>query len=69
MPWKRTRAVVAELLIGVDDDLGIRMGLETVSLRLELVAQLAEVVDLAVVDDLDRPVLVSDRLIPTTRHR
>ena len=36
---------------------------KTVAARAQLGAQLAEVVDLAVVDDLDRAVLVRDRLV------
>jgi len=56
-------AVVAPLLVGVDDRLGVGRGGEPVAVGLELLAQLPEVVDLAVEDDPDAPVLVGDRLI------
>jgi hypothetical protein len=46
----------------VNDDLGVRAGLEDVALRLELFAQLDEVIDLAVEDDLHGAVFVLDRL-------
>ena len=50
------------LLVRVHDGLGIGVGLERVAGRLELRAQLAEVVDLTVEDDLHAPVLVAHRL-------
>jgi hypothetical protein len=57
------RAVVAPLLVGVDDDLGVGLRGEGVAQLLELGAQLAVVVDLAVEDEPDRLVLVGDRLV------
>jgi hypothetical protein len=51
------------LFIGVDDDLGVRGGPEAMPVTLELGAQLAKVVDLAVEDGPDRAVLVEDRLL------
>src|SRR5262249_38046751 len=52
------------LLIGVDDRFRVGGRVEAMSGRLELAPQLAEVVDLAVEDDPDRPILVVNRLMP-----
>ncbi len=54
---------VAVLLVEMDEDLGVAVGGEPVPEPLQLLAQLAVVVDLAVLDDRDRPVLVGDRLV------
>ena len=54
---------VAPLLVRVHDHLGVRVRAEPVAVRLELGADLGEVVDLAVEDDPDRAVLVRQRLI------
>src|SRR5674536_397038 len=53
----------APLLVGVDDDFAVAPGAERVAGRDELVAQLAVVVDLAVVDEPDGVVLVGDGLM------
>ena len=52
--------VLAPLLVGVDDGLGVGVGVERVAVGDELGAQLAVVVDLAVEDDPDRAVLVAE---------
>jgi hypothetical protein len=52
------------LLVEVNDDLRVGVGAETVTGPNELLAQLAEVVDLAVQYDNDGAVLVVDRLVP-----
>src|SRR6185312_17172355 len=49
---------VAPRLVAVDDDLGVRVRVEAVPEPLELAAQLAVVVDLAVEDALHRLVFV-----------
>ncbi len=54
---------VAPLLVAVDEHLGVGARAERVARRLELAHQLAVVVDLAVLDDDDRAVLVRDRLV------
>ena len=54
---------IAPLFVGVDDDFGIGLRAEHVARSLELGADVGEVVDLAVEDDPDRPVLVGERLI------
>ncbi len=54
---------LAVLLVEVDEHLGVGGGAEAVAAALELTAQLAVVVDLAVLDDDDAAVLVGDRLI------
>ena len=54
----------APLLVGVDDDLGVAVRAEGVAGGLELGAQLAVVVDLAVVDEPDGLVLVGHGLVP-----
>ena len=51
------------LLVEVDQDLGIAPGPEPVSPGFEVPAQLPVVIDLAIEDDLDRAVLVADRLV------
>ena len=51
------------LLVEVDEHLGVALRRELVPGALEPLAQLAVVVDLAVVDDLDAAVLVADRLV------
>ncbi len=51
------------LLVEMDEDLGVRVRRETVAAALQLTAQLAVVVDLAVLDDGDAAVLVGDRLV------
>ncbi len=51
------------LLIGVDDDLAVALGAEGVPRRLKLGAQLAVVVDLAVVDEPDSLVFVGEGLM------
>ena len=63
MPRSRRDRGRAPLLVGVDDDFGVGRRVEAVAGGLELAAQLAEVVDLAVEDDPDRAVLVVDRLV------
>jgi hypothetical protein len=52
----------------VDDDFGVGVGGEAVAGRLEVAAQLLEVVDFAVEDDRDAAVLVVDRLIRPRRR-
>ena len=51
------------LLVAVREHLGVAARVESMSRALELVHQLAVVVDLAVLDDDDRAVLVRDRLV------
>ena len=51
MPFSRSTQRGAALLVEVDDHLGVGVRREAVAARLELRAQLAEVVDLAVEDD------------------
>ena len=55
-------AVVAPLLVGGEHDLGVGLRPEAVAVRLELSAQLDVVVDLAVVEELQRAVLARERL-------
>jgi hypothetical protein len=47
----------------VHEHLGVRSGSEAVTDALQLGAKLAVVVELAVLDDVDRRVLVRDRLV------
>ena len=61
-------ALLAPLLVRVHDDLGVGVRVEPVPARLELAPQLDEVVDLAVVDDPDAPVLVAERLVSRRRE-
>ena len=53
----------APLFVAVHEHLGVAARAEAVACALELVHQLAVVVDLAVLDDGDGPVLVRDRLV------
>ena len=55
--------VLAALLVEVEDDLGVARRLEAVAAPLEVAAQLAMVVDLAVENDPRRAVLVPHRLV------
>ena len=55
---------VAVLLVEVQQDLRIAVGAEAMApFPLEVAPQFAVVVDLAVLDDVERPVLIRDRLI------
>ena len=56
-------AVRAEVFVEMHEHLGVSVRRETVAACLEFAAQLAEVVDLAVEDELDGAVLVRDRLV------
>ena len=56
MPSKRGRGRPRPSAPGGEDDLGVAVGAEAVAERLQLGAQLAEVVDLAVEDDARAPV-------------
>src|SRR3989449_2599428 len=51
-------------LVGVRDHFGVRTRVKPVPVLLQPLPQRREVVDLAVLDDLDRAVLVGDRLLP-----
>ncbi len=62
MPLKRSHAVVAPLLVRAEDHLGVGLRAEAVPARLELAAQLAVVVDLAVVHEPQRAVVARERL-------
>ncbi len=62
-PAQRLDAGVAELLVEVDDHLGVRPRREAVAARGQLLAQLAVVVDLAVADHDHVAVLAGDRLV------
>ena len=53
----------APLLPGVDDDLGVAAGAEHVAQPCQLGHQRLEVIDLAVIDDTDRLILVEQRLV------
>ncbi len=64
MPLKRSHAVVAPLLVRADDHLRVGLRAEAVAAALELAAQLAVVVDLAVVHELQRAVVARERLHP-----
>ena len=64
-PPQPPHQVVAVLLVEVDDDLRVAVRPEPVPPRLQPCPQLPVIVDLPVEDDLDRPVLVADRLVPT----
>ena len=63
MPRRRSGEALAVLLVEVDEHLGVAARREAVPGALELVPQLAVVVDLAVLDDGDPAVLVGDRLV------
>src|SRR5438552_14050604 len=54
---------LAVLLVQVEQHLGVAARAESMAGPLELAPQLAVVVDLAVLDDVNRPVLVPDRLV------
>ncbi len=56
--------VLAVLLVEVDDDLGVGVGVETVAAGQQSGLEGREIEDLAVVDDPDRRVLVVDGLAP-----
>ncbi len=64
-----TREVVAVLGVEMQDRLAVGAGLEPVAARLEVAAQLAEVVDLAVRDEPQRAVGVRERLVAARRGR
>src|SRR5207244_2110379 len=57
------RERVTPLLVRVDEHLRVAVGAEAVARTLELAAQVDVVVDLAVLDDVARAVLVRDRLV------
>src|SRR5207302_7375094 len=57
------RERIAVLLVEVEQDLRVAVRAKAMAGALELLSQLAVVVDLAVLDDVDRPVLVADRLV------
>ena len=59
-PLDTARSVI---LVQVDDHLGVGVRCEAMAALHEIRAQLAVVVDLAVLDDLERAVFVADRLI------
>src|SRR6185436_1924721 len=59
------RKLITHLLVEVNDDLGVALRREAVPLLFEALAQLLEVVDLAVLDGPDRSVLVAHRLMAT----
>ncbi len=63
-PVQPLDAAWTEVLVEVDDHLGVRARREAVAACDEVRAQLAVVVDLAVLDYVDRAVLVADRLVP-----
>jgi hypothetical protein len=54
---------VSIFFVGVDDDFRIAICTENVPTRLEIVAQLLEVIDLPVENDPDRPVFIAHRLV------
>ena len=56
--------ILPPFLVGVDDGLGVGPRPENVAARLELLPELGEIVDLAVVGRPDRQVLVGQRLVP-----
>ena len=68
-PAQPLREPEAPLLVGVDERLGVGARPEAVPRALELACQLAVVVDLAVLDDGARAVLVRDRLVAARRGR
>ncbi len=59
--------LIAVFLVEVNDDFGVATSLEMVALRLQISAQLAKVVDLAVADHPDGSVLVRDWLVTTAQ--
>ena len=66
-PVKAIEARFAPFLPGMDDDLGIAAGAKDMTECRELGHQRLEIVDLAVVDDADRTVLVVDRLVASSQ--
>src|SRR5437667_1549420 len=62
---KLVHAVGAELFIQMDDHLRIGVGVETMAAALQLRAQFREIVNLAVENNPDRPVLVENWLVPS----
>src|SRR5215469_8780534 len=60
-------AVLAILLVGMDDDFTVCMGPEDVAAALERFSQLAEIIDLAVIGQPDALILVGHRLMPMWR--
>ena len=62
-PLQAPDGVGSPLFVGVNDRLGVRGGPEAMAARLELLPELAVVVDLAVEDDPDAAVLVLHRLM------
>ena len=63
MPRRASAKCGPALLVEVDEHLGVGVRGEPVARGLELLPELAVVVDLAVLDDVDRAVLVRDRLV------
>ncbi len=63
MPRRRSDKIEPVLLVEVDEHLGVAMSREGVPGPLEVMPELAVVVELAVLDDLDAAVLVADRLV------
>ena len=61
-PVEPAHAVVAPLLVRADDHLGVGLRAEPMAAALQLAAQLAVVVDLAVVHQLQRSVVARERL-------
>src|SRR3954471_5370694 len=61
-PAQALGKLLAPLLVPVDQDLGVAVALEDVALGNQLALEIEEVVDLAVEDDPDAPVLVGHRL-------
>jgi len=55
--------IIAPVLVEVDDDLGVGVGSEDVPPGEEVLLEVGEIENLAVVDDPDRPVLIGDRLL------
>src|SRR5437867_4070630 len=62
-PAQFFHAAFALLLVEVNDSLGVAVSLKDMTLADQFLAQLAEVVDLSVEDDPDRPIFVGDRLV------
>src|SRR6266540_4218574 len=58
--------IVTPLLVGVSKDLGVGAAFEAVAVANQLLAKLRKVVQFAVQDDLDRPILVAKRLVPAS---
>ena len=60
--------LLAGFLVQVDEDLGVRGAAEAVAAALQLGGELPVVVDLAIVDDPDAPILVAHRLVAGGRQ-